>query len=57
MFELPGMKPDVVTIDLYQNRLKVAGEARYHRFDEEGGYAVRERQYGKLTSPRFSLVS
>ena len=57
MFELPGMKPDVVTIDLYQNRLKVAGEARYHRFDEEGGYAVRERQYRKLTSPRFSLVS
>ena len=51
------MKPDDITIELHQNHLKVAGEAKYDRFDEEGGYAVRERQYGKLSSPHFLLVS
>ena len=48
-FELPGMKPENITIDVRENRLTVAGEARKSDSNEEGGYSVRERSYGKFS--------
>ncbi|KAF8423955.1 small heat shock protein [Boletus edulis BED1] len=48
-FELPGMKPENITIDVHENRLAVAGEARKSDSNEEGGYSVRERSYGKFS--------
>ena len=47
-FELPGMKSDDITVNVHQNRLTVAG-ARNSHSHEEGGYAVRERSYGKFS--------
>ena len=48
-FELPGMKPDDITIDVHQDRLTVAGEAGESHSHEEGGYAVRERSHGRFS--------
>lgn len=45
-FELPGMTPDDITIDVHQNRLTVAGEMKKSHSHEEGGSFVRERRYG-----------
>ncbi|KAG8214185.1 small heat shock protein [Butyriboletus roseoflavus] len=45
-FELPGMTPEDITIDVHENRLTIAGEARKSQSHEEGGYSVRERSYG-----------
>ncbi|KAI9571588.1 small heat shock protein [Boletus coccyginus] len=47
-FELPGMKSNDVNIDVHQNRLTVAGEAKQSHSHEEG-YVVRERSYGKFS--------
>lgn len=48
-FELPSLKPDDIAIDVHQDRLTVAGEAKKTHSHEEGGYAVRERSYGKFS--------
>ncbi|KAG6375612.1 small heat shock protein [Boletus reticuloceps] len=48
-FELPGMKPENINIDVHKNRLTVAGEARKSDSNEEGGYTVRERSYSKFS--------
>ncbi|KIJ15124.1 hypothetical protein PAXINDRAFT_169305 [Paxillus involutus ATCC 200175] len=48
-FELPGMKSEDVTIDIHQGRLTVSGETTSSHAQEEGGYAVRERHYGKFS--------
>ncbi|KAF9235607.1 small heat shock protein [Melanogaster broomeanus] len=48
-FELPGMKSEDVTIDVHQGRLTVFGNASSSHSQEEAGYAVRERHYGKFT--------
>ncbi|KAG6372226.1 HSP20-like chaperone [Boletus reticuloceps] len=47
-FDLPGMKPDDITIDDHQDHLAVAGEARRSCSREEGRCAVRGRSYGKF---------
>ncbi|KAG5653840.1 hypothetical protein H0H81_010113 [Sphagnurus paluster] len=48
-FELPGMKKDDVQIDLHNGRLTVSGESKMSSDRHEGGYAVRERHYGKFS--------
>ncbi|KIK77218.1 hypothetical protein PAXRUDRAFT_835056, partial [Paxillus rubicundulus Ve08.2h10] len=48
-FELPGMKSEDVAIDIHQGRLTVSGETTSSHAQEEGGYAVRERHYGKFS--------
>ncbi|TFK42490.1 small heat shock protein [Crucibulum laeve] len=48
-FELPGLKKDDIQIDVNNNRLTVSGESKMTSDHEEGGYAVRERRYGKFS--------
>jgi len=47
-FELPGLNKDDIQIDVHNNRLTVSGETKMTSEHEEGGYAVRERRYGKF---------
>ncbi|RDB20963.1 Heat shock protein 16 [Hypsizygus marmoreus] len=48
-FELPGLKKEDVQIDVNNGRLTVSGESKLSSEYEEGGYAVRERRYGKFS--------
>jgi len=48
-FELPGLKKEDVTIDIHNGRLTVSGESKMSEEHDEGGYAVRERRYGKFS--------
>ncbi|KAF9013915.1 small heat shock protein [Cyathus striatus] len=48
-FELPGLKKDDVQIDVHNNRMTVSGESQQSSDREEGGYAIRERRYGKFS--------
>ncbi|KAF8550092.1 small heat shock protein [Imleria badia] len=48
-FELPGLKSEDVTIDFHNDRLTVSGESTTSISHEVGGYAVRERRYGKFS--------
>ncbi|KAF9556300.1 small heat shock protein [Agrocybe pediades] len=48
-FELPGLKKDDVQIDVNNNRLTISGEAQKSSEHDEGGYAVRERRYGRFS--------
>ena len=48
-FELPGLKKEDVNIDLHNDRLTVSGESKHVEERTEGGYAVRERRFGKFT--------
>ncbi|KAF4616557.1 hypothetical protein D9613_008557 [Agrocybe pediades] len=48
-FEVPGLKKDDVQIDVNNNRLTVSGEAQKSSEHDEGGYAVRERRYGRFS--------
>lgn len=48
-FELPGFKPEDVSIDLQQDRLTVSGESATSDSREGDGHAVRERRYGKFS--------
>ena len=48
-FELPGMKKEDVSIDIHNGRLSVSGEMKMSSEHEEGGYAIRERKYGKFS--------
>ncbi|KAF9457660.1 small heat shock protein [Collybia nuda] len=47
-FELPGMKKEDISIDVHNGRLSVSGENKLSTDHEEGGYAVRERRFGKF---------
>jgi len=49
VFDLPGMQPKNVTIDVQQNRLTISGEMRAESKRTEKDYAVRERTYGKFS--------
>ncbi|KAG1816247.1 small heat shock protein [Suillus variegatus] len=49
VFDLPGMQPDNVTIDVQQNRLTISGEMSAEKNRTEKDYAVRERTYGKFS--------
>ena len=48
-FELSGLKKDDVNIELHNDRLTVSGESKHLEERIEGGYAVRERRFGKFT--------
>ncbi|KAG2110669.1 small heat shock protein [Suillus discolor] len=49
VFDLPGMQPKNVTIDVQQNRLTISGEMSAEKDHTEKDYAVRERTYGKFS--------
>ncbi|KAF8628706.1 hypothetical protein AX17_005929 [Amanita inopinata Kibby_2008] len=48
-FELPGLTKENVHIDVHNGRLSISGESKTSAEHEEGGYAVRERRYGKFS--------
>ncbi|KAG7444777.1 HSP20-like chaperone [Guyanagaster necrorhizus] len=48
-FELPGLKKEDVDIDVHDGRLTISGEVKVSSEQEEEGYAVRERKYGKFS--------
>jgi len=47
-FELPGLRKEDVTIDLYNDVLTVSGENQSASERSQDGYAIRERRYGKF---------
>ncbi|KAG2127565.1 small heat shock protein [Suillus bovinus] len=49
VFDLPGMQPENVSIDVQQNRLTISGEMGAESARQEEDYAVRERTYGKFS--------
>ncbi|KAF8419395.1 HSP20-like chaperone [Boletus edulis BED1] len=48
-FELPGLKPEEVNIDVSHDRLTVSGETSTSQQRDERGFTVRERSWGKFT--------
>lgn len=48
-FELPGLKKDDVSIDVHNGRLTISGESKMSTEHDEGGYAIRERRYGRFS--------
>lgn len=60
-FELPGLKPEDVNIDVNQDRLTISGETSASQKRDESGYTVRERSWGKfartLMLPQGTKVS
>jgi HSP20 family protein len=44
--ELPGIDPDAVEISVENGVLKIAGEKRLEREEDEQGYRISERSYG-----------
>ncbi|KAG1735520.1 small heat shock protein [Suillus lakei] len=48
-FDLPGMDPANVAIEVQQNRLTISGETTTEAQRQEGDYAVRERTFGKFS--------
>ncbi|KAG5634389.1 hypothetical protein H0H81_002147 [Sphagnurus paluster] len=48
-FELPGLKKEDVNIDLRDGRLTISAETKISEEHERGGYAVRERRFGKVS--------
>lgn len=47
-FELPGVRKEDVSIDVRDRHLVVSGESRQDSQRDEGGYAVRERRFGRF---------
>jgi len=48
-FELPGLKKEDIHLEIQNGRLSVSAESKISQDYEEGGYAVRERRYGKFS--------
>lgn len=48
-FDLPGIKPEEVNIDVNQDRLTISGETSSSQQRDERGYTVRERSCGKFS--------
>lgn len=48
-FELPGLKKEDVQIDAHNNRLTIQAESKISEEHDQGGWAVRERHFGKFT--------
>jgi HSP20 family protein len=46
-FEFPGVTKDDIQINLHNGRLTVSAETQLSTERSEGGYAVRERRFGK----------
>ncbi|KAJ2931457.1 hypothetical protein H1R20_g5549, partial [Candolleomyces eurysporus] len=47
--ELPGLKKEDISIDVHNGRLTVLAESKLSSEQNENGYAIRERRYGKLS--------
>ena len=47
-FEFPGSKKEDVHLEIHNGRLAVSVENKISEEHNEGGYAVRERRYGKF---------
>ena len=48
-FEFPGVSKDDIQIDFHSGRLTVSSETKQSSEHNEGGYAVRERRFGKFS--------
>ena len=48
-FELPGSKKEDVHLEIHNGRLVVSVENKISEEHNEGGYAVRERRFGKFS--------
>jgi HSP20 family protein len=48
-FELPGLVKENVDINVHGNRLTVSAESKRSEEYDEGGFAVRERHFGKFS--------
>ena len=48
-FEFPGSKKEDVQLEIQNGRLTVSVENKISEEHNEGGYAVRERRYGKYS--------
>ncbi|SRR5258705_4137677 len=48
-FEFPGVSKDNIQIDLHNGKLTVSAETKLSEEQNENGYAVRERRYGKYS--------
>src|SRR5690348_12284860 len=49
-FELPGLKKNDVSNDINENRPTICAESKLSSERDEKGYAIREMQYGRLSS-------
>lgn len=47
-FELPGLSKDKVQIDVQNGNLSISGECGMSSEQQEHGFAVKERRYGKF---------
>lgn len=47
-FEFPGVTRDDIEINLHDGRLTVSAETKQSSERDEGGYAIRERRFGKF---------
>jgi len=47
-FELPGLSKDNVNIDVQDGNLAVSGEASQTFEQQEQGYAIKERKFGRF---------
>ncbi|KDQ21222.1 hypothetical protein BOTBODRAFT_25648 [Botryobasidium botryosum FD-172 SS1] len=48
-FDLPGLKKEDISIDIHNNRLVISGQSTSATEENQDGYAVRERRYGKFS--------
>lgn len=48
-FELPGLSKDDIQIDVQNGNLAVSGTTSQSSEQQEQGYAVKERKFGKFT--------
>jgi len=48
-FELPGLSKDNVNIDVQDGNLAVSGEASQTSSQQEQGYTIKERKFGRFT--------
>ena len=48
-FELPGLKKEDVNIDVHNNVLTVSGETKSETSQDEGGFVLRERRFGRFS--------
>ena len=46
--EVPGLKPEDIEIQVEDNRLIVSGEKKFEQSQDEGGYRLVERRYGRF---------
>ncbi|KAG1750643.1 small heat shock protein [Suillus paluster] len=47
-FELPGMKPGQVNVDVHNDHLTISGESQQSTETKDGQFVVREGSYGRF---------